>query len=134
MPYAFLADLTALLHGAVVLFVLGGLLAILIGLWRDWAWVRGLWFRFTHLVICLVVVGFEIANWPCPLTCLELWLREQAAGSSSYTGSFIAHHVHDLIHLDVSPAALAIPTLLLTVLVAWLYVRHGPRRKEAEKR
>jgi hypothetical protein len=129
MGYGLLADLTAILHGAVVLFVLGGLLLILIGLWRRWEWVRGLWFRFTHLFLCLVVVGFEVLDEPCPLTSLEQWLREQTPEGTTYSGSFIAHYIHDVIHVQLRPQMLAGPTALLLLVVAALYFWRGPRRR-----
>jgi len=129
MRYGLLADFTAILHGAVVLFVLGGLLLILIGLWRHWEWVRGLWFRFTHLLLCLMVVGFEVLDEPCPLTSLELWLRERTPEGTTYSGSFIAHYVHDVIYVELRPQMLAGPTALLLLLVAALYFWRGPRRR-----
>jgi len=134
MGYGLLADLTAILHGAVVLFVLGGLVLILIGLWRRWEWVRGLWLRFTHLLLCLMVVGFEALDEPCPLTSLELWLREQTPEGTTYSGSFIAHYVHDVIHVQLQPQMLAGPTALLLLLVAALYFWRGPRRRPREDR
>jgi hypothetical protein len=132
MGYGLLADFAALLHGAVVVFVLGGLLLILIGLWRRWEWVRGFRFRFTHLMVCVIVVGFEVLNEPCPLTSLERWLRERTPEGTTYAGSFIAHYVHDVIHVQLRPQVLAGPTALLLLLVAVLYVWRGPRRKPRE--
>jgi len=128
MWYGNLADISALLHGLVVLYIAGGLLAILAGLWWRWAFVRRLWFRLSHLALCLLVAGFEALNQPCPLTTLELWLREKQARDGAYEGSFIAHYVHQAIHLSVQPRLLAAPMFVFVALVVALYLWRGPLR------
>ncbi len=87
-----LADAVLLLHFAVVLFVLGGGLAVWLGNWR-WRWVNRLAFRALHGVAIAVVVGQAWAGQWCVLTVLESWLREQAGGSG-YAQGFIQHWVH----------------------------------------
>lgn len=122
-----LADFVAVLHGLVAIFVVGGFLAILIGLWRRWAMARNFWFRFVHLATCLVINLFEFANQPCPLTSLEKWLRARNA----YQGGFIQQYVSESMHLDVPPRALAWPTLGLLLAVTALYFWKGPRKNLA---
>lgn len=68
MPYALLADLVLLLHGLFVLFVVGG--GLLIGWSWRWAWV--------HLPALAWGIVVEWMGWICPLTPLELWLRQAA--------------------------------------------------------
>ncbi|MDO9008959.1 MAG: DUF2784 family protein, partial [Thiobacillus sp.] len=48
-PYQLLADAVLFVHLAFVVFVVGGLVFIVVGNWRDWRWVRSLWFRLAHL-------------------------------------------------------------------------------------
>jgi len=129
MWYGVLADITALLHGLVVLYIAGGLVAIPIGLWRRSRFARRFWFRFPHLILCVVVPLFELFNEPCPLTTLEQWLRGQQAAGGTYEGSFIAHYVHAAIHLPVPPEALAAPLFVVLALVVGLYIWRGPERK-----
>jgi len=46
VPYALLANAVLVLHVAVVLFVVGGLVLVVAGnLLLGWAWVNALWFR-----------------------------------------------------------------------------------------
>jgi hypothetical protein len=132
MWYGILADVSALLHGLVVLYIAGGFLTILAGLWRRWALVRSFWFRFSHLLLCGIVLVLELANQPCPLTTLEQWLREQATAGSAYQGAFIAHYVHQAIHVPAQPQSLAWPMCAFAAVVAWLYIRHGPLPEEVE--
>jgi len=117
-----LADGVALLHGAVVLYVGGGLVLLLLGLWRKWSLARHFTFRYSHLALVLFINVFEWADQPCPLTTIEKELRAQDA----YPGGFIARHVHDAIHVELPPRALAWPTLGLLGAVVALYVLAPP--------
>ena len=99
MLYRALADLVVVLHAAYVLFVLFGLIAILIGIARRWAWIRNFWFRTVHLLMIAVVVAQAWLGQACPLTTLENYLRRRG-GQSGYPGDFIAHLVHELIFVD----------------------------------
>ena len=57
LPYRLLADAVLLLHFGVVVFVVAGLAAIVVGNLRGWRWVNGLWFRLVHLGAIGVVIG-----------------------------------------------------------------------------
>lgn len=98
MFYRLLADLTVLLHGAFVLFVVaGGLLA----LWKvRWAWV--------HVPAALWGAYVELAGRICPLTPLENHFR-QLAGERGYAGGFIEHYLIPLMY----PAGLTRHTQLI---------------------
>ena len=119
--YQLLADAVLLLHFAVVVFVVGGLVAVWVGNLRGWVWVNALVFRLTHLA----AIGFVvIQSWLgklCPLTVLEIWLREQG-GQPAYAVSFIEHWVQRLLYHE---APFWVFTLVYTVfgllvVLAWL--------------
>jgi len=85
--YLLLADLVLVVHLLFVIFVLfGGLLVIK---WRWLAWLHvpalawGIYIEFSHAI--------------CPLTPLEIRLRE-LAGADPYEGGFIAHYIVPLIY------------------------------------
>ena len=125
--YSLLADIVLMTHVAFVLFVVLGLILILCGGFCGWKWVRNPWFRAAHLVgIGLVVVQswFGII---CPLTTLEMHLRE-LAGDETYAGTFIAHWLHRILFLHAPMWAFAVCYTLfgLAVLVSWTKFR--PRR------
>lgn len=127
MPYQLLADAVLLLHFAVVVFVIGGLAAVLVGNAAGWRWVNGWWFRLAHLLAIGVVVVQSWLGQLCPLTILESWLRVQA-GAQAYQQSFIEHWVQRIIYYDIP---LWVFTLLYTafaalVVLAWW--RYPPRR------
>lgn len=127
MPYQLLADAVLLLHFAVIVFVVGGLMVVLAGNAAGWSWVNGWWFRLAHLLAIGVVVLQSWLGQLCPLTILESWLRVQA-GSAAYERSFIEHWVQRIIYYDIP---LWVFTLLYTafaalVILAWW--RYPPRR------
>ena len=98
--YRIAADLTVTLHLAYVAYVVLGLVAIFAGYFRSWGWVRKRWFRGIHLAMILIVVIEAWAGVVCPLTTLEQALRERA-GQATYSGSFVANAVHDLLFFDL---------------------------------
>ncbi|MGE0373054.1 MAG: DUF2784 domain-containing protein, partial [Gammaproteobacteria bacterium] len=100
MPYRLLADAVLVLHAGFVAFVVLGLVAIVAGNLRRWAWVNNRGFRFAHLAAIGVVVAQGWLGILCPLTGLESWLRERA-GEEGYTGGFIRHWLGALIYYDV---------------------------------
>jgi hypothetical protein len=72
----------AVLHGLAVAFmVTGSLLAL--------RWPTVLWL---HVPVSLAILGLYLTGSDCPLTTLELWLRERA-GQPGYRGGFIGHYL-----------------------------------------
>jgi hypothetical protein len=87
MAFRVLADATVVLHLGFVLFVvLGGWIALR---WRRFAWV--------HLPAAGWGAWVEFADWVCPLTPLENWLRKQGGGNA-YTSGFIEHYLLPILY------------------------------------
>jgi membrane protease YdiL (CAAX protease family) len=126
MSQKLLADMVALTHGLLAVYVAGGALLIVIGVWRRWEFVRNFAFRYSHLLLCLGVNVFEWANLPCPLTSLEWYLRARDDAPGQAPG-FIQHYVTQSIHIHVEPGVMARLTLPLLLFVAALYIWAGPR-------
>lgn len=122
MAYRFAADAVLLLHGAFILFVLGGALLAL-------RWPRAPWL---HLPAAAWGVGIELAGAVCPLTYLEVALRERA-GQQGYSGGFIEHYLLPLLYpAGLTPAVqyvLAGVVLAVNLLLyGWLLRRRGRQR------
>jgi hypothetical protein len=120
-----LADLVLVVHVAVVLFVVGGLVAVLVGARRGWSWVDAPAFRLAHLAAIGVVVAEAWLGVACPLTTLEASLRARSGGAA-YAGGFVEHWLGRLIYFDAPPWVF---TLLhtgfgLAVVATWW--RHPP--------
>ncbi len=94
--YSLLADGVLTAHVAFVLFVVLGLILILCGGFRGWKWVRNPWFRAAHLAGIGLVVLQSWLGIICPLTTLEMHLRE-LAGDETYGGTFVAHWLHRIL-------------------------------------
>jgi len=130
--HLFLADLILATHALFVAFVVLGLVAILLGKYRRWGWVRNLWFRLTHLVAIGIVMAESWLGLVCPLTEWENRSRE-AAGGEAYSGSFIQHWLHEILFYDFAPwvFTVAYAAFGILVLVAWLLVPpEYPRNKK----
>jgi hypothetical protein len=123
--FAILADLTAVVHLAYILFVLIGQVLVLLGWFRGWGWTRQCLFRLLHIAAIALVVIEVWGEIDCPLTLLENYLRT-LAGQSVYTSSFISYWVGWLIYYD---APVWVFTLLYTVfftIVAVTYLAYPP--------
>lgn len=127
MNLALLADLVLTFHLGVVIFVVVGLPVILIGNRLGWAWVNGMTWRFLHLVAIGVVALQAWLGRYCPLTYLEIWLREQA-GQPAYEASFIQHWVERLIYFEAPLWVFAMIYTAFGLLVVWAWWRFPPRR------
>ena len=125
--YRLLADLVLTLHAALVLFVVGGLVAILAGNRWRWRWVNHLWFRLLHLATILAVVAESWLGITCPLTTWESWLRARG-GSQGYDESFIEYWLQHLLFYDAPPWLFVIVYTLFAVAVAAAWWRFPPRR------
>ena len=117
-----------LLHLAIVLFVIGGLVAVAAGNMRGWQWVNRLWFRVAHLAAIGVVVAQAWLGQVCPLTTLESWLRLQAGGSG-YSKGFIQHWVQAVLFYDVPGWVFVVAYTAFGVLVIAAWWRFPPRRR-----
>ncbi|MDJ0813165.1 MAG: DUF2784 domain-containing protein [Woeseiaceae bacterium] len=122
--YRLAADLVLYLHIAFVVFVVAGLVLIVVGHIADWRWIRNGWFRLAHVAAIGVVVLQAWLGVLCPLTILEMWLRDKA-GDAVYPGSFIAHWAEQILYYD-APAwvfTLCYSAFGLLVLASWIWIR-----------
>jgi hypothetical protein len=118
-----LADLILALHVAYVLFVIGGLALIWLGIARGWRWVRNLWFRLLHLAAIGLVAAEALIGLACPLTVLEDWLR-----SADYAGSgFLERWVHRILFWDFPSWVFALVYLIFAFLAVLTWRRWPPR-------
>lgn len=129
--YRILADAVLLLHATFVTSVVLGLVSILLGGMRRWRWVRNPWLRICHLAAIAVVAVQTWLGVRCPFTSLEMSLRLRA-GDATYSGSFIAHWLEELLYADAPAWAFAVAYTLfgLAVIGAWLGVPPRPLRAE----
>lgn len=122
--YRAAADLVLITHVTFVAFVVFGLFLIFLGRFCGWSWIRNPWFRILHMAgIGLVVVQTWLGVL-CPLTALEMHLREKA-GEATYAGDFIAHWFQKLLYYDAPPWVFnaSYTVFGLAVIGSWIWVR-----------
>ena len=103
-----IADLLVVVHFAIVLFIVGGLVAVWLGAALGWRWVRNPWFRYLHLAAIGYVALEALLGIACPLTVWEDLLRGGARADS-----FVGRWVRRLLYYDA-------PEWVFTVAyVAW---------------
>jgi hypothetical protein len=122
MPYQLLANAVLAIHAAIVAFVIGGLVLVVVGNLRHWQWVNRLWFRVLHLGAIAFVVAESWLDITCPLTTLENWLRTQA-NETAYSGGFIEYWLQNLLYYDAPPWVFLLSYTLfgLLVLASWWF-------------
>jgi len=87
------ADALLVLHFAIVVFIVGGLLLTWVGAALGWRWVRNPWFRYLHLAAIAFVALEALVGMICPLT---LW--EDALRGGARPDSFIGRWVQRLLY------------------------------------
>ncbi len=92
-----LADALLITHALFACFVVMGLVAIYLGYFLGWTWVRNRLFRLAHLTAIGIVVLQAWLGRICPLTSWEMALRKQA-GAATYSESFIQHWLQSLLY------------------------------------
>ncbi len=134
--YRFLADFVLVTHTAFIAFVLFGLVAILLGMWRRWDWTRSFAFRVAHLAAIGYVVVQALFGLVCPLTDLENALRVRAGQDPYAQTGFIQHWLHKLIFFDAEPWVFTLCYTLFGLLVAatwWFAPPRWPRRLRSKR-
>ena len=120
------ADTILVVHFLFVLFVVLGLIAIYLGYFLKWHWVRNPTFRVIHLLAIGVVVAQSWLGVICPLTVWEMSLREQA-NAETYAGSFVQYWLHTLLYYNAPEwVFIALYTCFGSLVAAsWYVVRPG---------
>src|SRR4051812_14035501 len=115
------------IHVALVIFIVGGLVLIIVGNFVAWRWVNVWWLRVAHLAAIGIVAAESWIKVICPLTSLEMWLRMRAR-ETTYASNFIEHWLQRILYYQ-APAwvfTFAYSLFALLVVATWWYF--PPRR------
>lgn len=121
----FWADAIGLTHALIVLFIVGGQAAILVGWWRQFTWTRNRAFRYAHLGAITFVVVQQWLGQMCPLTMWENELRHQA-GEQGLGPSFIEHWLDALLYYSAPTWVFTAVYTAFGALVAASFYFHRP--------
>jgi len=125
------ATLILLAHLAVVAFNVFGLVAIPIGKWLRWDFVRGFWWRFAHVLSLAVVALQAVLGRACFLTIWQNALRTDAGPSD--VPPMIATWINSVLYwsLPLWMFAAGYVAVLLYALMLWRWV--PPRIRATER-
>jgi Protein of Unknown function (DUF2784) len=106
-----LADGVVIFHFTWILFLMFG------GIWGR----KVLWVRLVHLPALGFALVLELFDWYCPLTYLEVWLRERGGAGGGYPGAFIPHYLERIVYIGIDRKVVILLTLLLVGVNCLLY-------------
>ena len=72
-----------------------------------------------------LAILLQIFGWYCPLTHLEIWLKEKYDPSITYKGSFIIHYVEKLVYIELTREIVFVLTLMLVSISTYIYLKRG---------
>ena len=115
MSYKSAADFIVLVHFLWIVFLIFG------------AFIGKRYFmvKILHIAGLVFSVIIQISGWYCPLTYLEVWLRQKQNPMLSYKGSFIIHYVENIVYLELSPVIIFMLTVILVSVSAFIYYGKG---------
>lgn len=113
MFYRLAADFVVIIHFIWILFLIFG----------AFVGRRCSIIKIFHVAGLGFAVTIQIFGWYCPLTHLEVWLRQRHDSSLSYSGSFIIHYIERLIYIELSPKIIFVLTILLVVSSLYFYIK-----------
>ena len=113
MLYKILADSVVLMHLLWILFLFFG----------AFPGIRSRKVRIAHISGLVFALLLQVFDWYCPLTHLEVWLRQRHDPTLSYTGSFIVHYMEKLVYIELSRKLIFVFSIFLCGFNAWLYLR-----------
>jgi len=111
MIFRVLADIVVLVHFLWIVFLIFG----------AFPGIRIRAVKIVHLAALAFAFVIQVFGWYCPLTHLEIWLRNRHDQGLSYAGSFIIHYVEKVVYLDVSFNLIFVLTIILIVVNLVIY-------------
>ncbi len=111
------------LHLVVIAFNVGGMVAIPLGAWRDWRWVRAPLWRTLHLVSLAIVAVQAVLGRACFLT---LW-QDDLQGRAAVP--MIEQWVNRLVYWPIPMAVFTVIYLVVLFYVLWLWWCWPPTRQ-----
>ena len=119
-----IADVILVVHFGIVLFIVGGLVAVWIGAGLGWRWIRNPWFRYLHLGAIAFVAAEALLGIACPLT---IW--EDLARGGVRAESFVGRWVRRVMFYEAPEWVFTVAYVawtLATLATLWLV---PPRRR-----
>ena len=111
MRWTIAADLVVAVHLLWILFLMfGALVGRMVG-----------WVKWLHLGALAFSMALQVFGWICPLTMLEVWLRNHSALDQGYAGDFLAHYAQELVYLAVPAPIVLAATVVIVAASCYAY-------------
>jgi energy-coupling factor transporter transmembrane protein EcfT len=127
MIYKLLADSIVAIHLIWIVFMLVGFIYTALALFIKRLLDRWL-FRSLHLLGIVYVGGLALLREYCPLTILEVSLREKYNPQLMYSDSFIVHYIEKLIYPEIHPLLLQVSTLVIALFTITVFTMRPPEK------
>jgi len=125
-----LADVVLIVHFAIVLFNVGGLVIVLAGHGRGWRVAHQRAWRLVHLCLVWFVTLETLLGYACPLTVLEDALRSDGADvRDAAAAGFLQRWISRLVFWDLPPWVFGVLYLAFSLAVTATYLRWPPARR-----
>jgi hypothetical protein len=111
MLYKLAADFVVLIHFLWIVFLIFGAFP-----GRKYRIIT-----IFHVAGLVFSVIMQIFGWYCPLTHLEIWLRQKHDPMLAYKGSYIIHYVEKIVYLQLSPVIIFVLTVILIGVTIYIY-------------
>jgi hypothetical protein len=122
-----LADAIVVIHVLIVLFVLGGVPLVYLGVALHWAWVRRWHWRVLHLGAIVFIASESLLGIACPLTVWEYALRGQRS-----TRGFIERWLDGILFYDAPPLVFTVAYVAFAALVVVTWIAVPPRKSRRQ--
>ena len=122
-----LADAVLFLHVVVVAFNAFGLVAIPIGAWRGWTFVRIFWWRAVHVGLLTVVALQALFGRACFLTLWQYALEERTGDSTPLIQKWVEMLIFWQLPLWVFAVLYVLVLIYAGLLWHWIPPQRYPR-------
>ena len=117
-----LANSVLLCHFMIAIFIIAGMIAIPIGHYKNWTWIRAPSIRIPHAGLMMFVTIETLMGWACPISILEAALRGQEP-----IQSFWGYWLNNLLYWNVPSKFFIIAYLLASIWTIVLWIKVPPR-------
>jgi polyferredoxin len=118
-----LADIIVVIHLLIVVFIVGGVPVVYLGVALGWVWVRRPTWRAVHLGAILFVAAEPLLGIACPLT---VW--EDALRGAHQRAGFIERCIHPVMFYQAPTWVFTTVYLAFAVLVLGTWIAVPPIR------
>jgi hypothetical protein len=124
MFFLIAADMTVILHLVWIIFLIFGSLP-----GRRHKWIKRV--HVGGLIFALII---QTVGWYCPLTYIEIWLRNLHDPLMSYSGSFIINYVDKIVYMEIPQKAVFTAKVFLIVINILIYRKSSVKPVGKRKR